>query len=207
MASLLISLQLFFIVYIHNFAVIREQKPSSACEGLNNFIKISSASTTNCTVRANSSEYCDAMVCSSASWRLVLTLQHCERTGFLEVTNRTSEMMDTLSFGSNLTTQSLSYKLPDVSQNITLTSRVVPRGRKYYYLLHLDAPLLNISLPMMAIPVQCNESMSKSDNKGDKKENIKIKETKRMNLTSQLLSLNEVVIEVLISKIMSIVSL
>ena len=119
------------------------------------------------------------MVCSTASWRLVLTLQHCERTGVVEVTNRTSEMMDTLSFGSNLTTQSLSYKIQEVFQNITLTSRVVPSRRKYYYLLHLDSPLLNISLPMTAIPVQCNESISKSDNKGDKKENIKDKGDKK----------------------------
>ena len=101
-------------------------------------------------------------MCSTANWSLEVVLQPCNGQGIVNVTEKTNVTgtihgsSRLLNFSSNYVVQQLSHSLGSFTGNITLNSRVELSNHTQYYLISLEAPLLNISFPMTAIPVECH---------------------------------------------------
>ena len=131
--------------------MITEQQPLSGCDGINNLIN-SSSTVEICRPEMSNSVYCNVLTCSTIGWSLSLLFQACDRTAMLNVTDRTSGVIFSETFTSGSQPQELNHILGNQTGSINLTSRVVEES---HYLVSLDAPLLNISFPMTAVPVEC----------------------------------------------------
>ena len=139
------------------FVVITELQPSSACEGINNIIK-SSPPSGACRTKKSNSMYCDILTCSTNHWNLVMVFYACDKIGVITVMDRIDEdrVLVNETFPSDSQVQELKYSVHNQIGKITLNSRVVTNGQNTYYLLSLEAPILNISFPMTGIPIQCD---------------------------------------------------
>ena len=129
--------------------MITEQQPSSSCEGINNLINFSS------TVEICRAEKCEILICSTNNWTLSLLFRACNRESVFNVTDRTrgDSVSATIPSGSEL--HEVNHTLGNNDGNIQLISRVVTSGQNEYFVVSLEAPLFNISIPMTAIPVEC----------------------------------------------------
>ena len=156
------------MILIHNYIilvlVITKQQPSNSCVGLQNFISTPALEQT-CNVMETNNSYsssCEVVMCSTANWSLEVVLQPCNNQGIINVTEKTNMTgkiygsSRLLNFSSNFLVQQLSHSLGSYTGNITLNSRVELSNQTHYYLISLEAPLLNISFPMTAIPVECH---------------------------------------------------
>ena len=129
--------------------MITEQQPSSSCEGINNLINFSS------TVEICRAENCEILACSANNWSLGLLFRACNRENVLNVTDRTRGDIVSTTIASGSQLHEVNHTLGNNDGKIQLISRVVTSGQNEYFLISLEVPLFNISIPMTAIPVEC----------------------------------------------------
>ncbi len=137
-----------FTLSIH--AVIVQQQPQSACEGLQNLLTTSLP--TNFICNGMGATNCRRIKCSYPRESLMLSLLPSSRAITIVVTANNSTTLLIVTLYSMPSPQSLSYQSLGDKRNLNVSVEVVASDGKDYYIVMLESSF-GLEFPLTAIPL------------------------------------------------------